>query len=114
MVQFRRRRRGVRWTAEGFNYKLEAELNPTTAAVGTAVTLTARISDITGGEVNSVQASIPEYGWWGTLRNLGENTWRLTESVPYGAPFGKVNIRVYAVSKDGVRGPQTTVQLTLG
>ena len=38
--------------AEGFNYKLESELNPTTAAVWNAVTLTARISDITGGEVN--------------------------------------------------------------
>ena len=100
--------------AEEFNYKMEAEINPTTAAVGTAVTLTVRISDITGGEISSVQASIPEYGWWSTLRSLGENTWRLTESVPYGAPFGKVNIRVYAVSKDGARGPQTSVGLTLG
>ena len=100
--------------AEEFNYKMEAEIKPTTAAVGTAGTLTVRISDITGGEISSVQASIPEYGWWSTLRSLGENTWRLTESVPYGAPFGKVNVRVYAVSKDGVRGPQTTVGLTLG
>ena len=100
--------------AEEFYYNMEAEINPTSAAVGTAVTLTVRISDITGGEISSVQASIPEYGWWSTLRSLGENTWRLTESVPYGAPFGKVNVRVYAVSKDGVRGPQTTVGLTLG
>jgi hypothetical protein len=100
--------------AEEFSYRLEAELNPTSATVGTAVTLTVRISDIVGGEINSVQASLPEYGWWGTLRSLGENTWRLTETVPYGAPFGKVNIRVYAVSKDGVRGPQVTVPLTLG
>lgn len=99
--------------AKEFNYKLEAELNPTTAAVGTTVTLTARVSDIAGGEISSVQASIPEYGWWGSLRNVGENTWRASESVPYGAPFGKVNVRVYAVSKEGKRGPQTTVPITL-
>ncbi|HHV93428.1 MAG TPA: hypothetical protein GXX47_02685 [Firmicutes bacterium] len=100
--------------AEEFNYRMETEINPTTATVGTPVTLTVRISDITGGEISSVQASIPEYGWWSTLRSLGEDTWRLTETVPYGAPFGKVNIRVYAVSKDGIRGPQVSVPLTLG
>ncbi|NLJ86624.1 MAG: protein BatD [Firmicutes bacterium] len=99
--------------AEEFTYKLEAELNPTTAKVGTTVTLTARITGVVGGEINSVQASIPEYGWWGTLRNVGENTWRASESVPYGAPFGKVNLRVYAVSKDSKRGPQTMVPITL-
>ncbi len=99
--------------AEEFNYKLQAELNPTTARVGTTVTLTARISDVAGGEINTVQASIPEYGWWGSLRNAGEGTWRASESVPYGAPYGKVNLRIYAVSKDGKRGPQTTVPLTI-
>ena len=75
--------------------------------------MTARITGVVGGEINSVQASIPEYGWWGTLRNVGENTWRASESVPYGAPFGKVNLRVYAVSKDSKRGPQTMVPITL-
>lgn len=99
--------------SEEFNYKLQAELNPTTASVGTTVTLTARISEVTGGEVNSVQVSIPEYGWWSRLGNLGEGTWRGSESVPYGAPPGRVNIRVYAVSKDGKRGPQTTVPIVL-
>lgn len=99
--------------AEEFHYKLEAELSPTTASVGTTVTLTARISDVTGGEISSVQASIPEYGWWGSLRNVGEGTWRTSESVPYGAPFGKVNVRVYAVSKEGKRGQQTTIPITL-
>ncbi|NMB24981.1 MAG: hypothetical protein GX986_05550 [Firmicutes bacterium] len=99
--------------AEEFNYKLEAELTPTTAKVGTTVTLIARIADVVGGEINTVQASLPEYGWWGSLRSVGEGTWRASESVPYGAPFGKVNLRVYAVSKDGKRGPQTTVPLTI-
>ncbi|NLK08976.1 MAG: hypothetical protein GX316_09825 [Firmicutes bacterium] len=99
--------------AEEFTYKLEASLNPTTARVGTTVTLTATVSDVVGGEVNAVQASIPEYGWWGSLRNQGEGTWRANETVPYGAPPGRVNLRVYAVSKEGKRGPQTTVPITL-
>mgnify|MGYP000946549816 CR=1 FL=1 len=96
-----------------FNYKLEAELSPDTAKVGTTVTLIARISDVVGGEINAVQASIPEYGWWGRLSAHGEGVWRAHETVPYGAPFGKVNLRIYAVSKEGTRGPQTTVPLNI-
>lgn len=99
--------------ANDFTYKLEADINPSSGSVGTPVTLSARLNDVQGSEVNSVQAAVPAYGWFASLRSAGNNRWNLTQPVPYGAPHTTVQIKIYAISKDGKSGPSIEVPFTI-
>jgi|GEM_PF-403203 len=97
---------------EKFSYSIRAEITPTTAKSGDMVTLKAYLNDI-AGQIKNVYATVPQYGIWEVLYPSGNNTYTINYTIPWEAPPGRYEVSVYAVSSDGLRGPSTTVTLTL-
>lgn len=93
-------------------YKLKADITPPSGMPGDSVTIKAVFSDITG-QIKNVYVSVPQYGIWEMLQPIGDNAYSLSYTIPWGAPSGNYDVRVYAINADGERGPATSVTFNI-
>jgi len=91
------------------NYDLEISWEPEQLRAGQTVTITVKVNN-PQGEVSSMHLSIPEEGFYESLRRAGDNVFALTGQVPWEAS-GIYPVRFYARDASGNKGPETVVQV---
>lgn len=95
-----------------FDYKLKVDIVPSSGRPGDSVTIKAVFSDIMG-QIKNVYVSVPQYGIWEMLWPTGKNIYSLSYTIPWEAPSGNYDVRIYAINADGERGPATTVTFNI-
>lgn len=90
------------------HYQLEVELTPSNPVAGQWVDVVARLSDCTG-DIETLYASVPEYGFTATLRRSDDHTFGARVFVPWEANPGRYMVSVWGVNAAGEAGPRIQV-----
>lgn len=64
------------------------------------------------GDIASVHLSVPEEGFYGSLRRHEDNVFTATQQVPWEAS-GIYSVRFYAQDAKGNKGPEKAVQVRI-
>lgn len=86
------------------NYNLQVSIDPPKCKRGQTVTITVKISDLTG-DVASVNLLIPKYGIIQKIPRVSPDTFSLSKAIPMLVPKGVYCGIVYAADPNGNKGP---------
>ncbi len=95
-----------------FDYQVLFELQPNPIKAGETITAKASFSQVVG-DIRSVTLSVPHFGMTYSLKPTDEQTYGFSSIVPWGAPSGTYDVRLYATDSEGNRGPVSTCKLTI-
>ncbi len=91
-------------------YQMTVEFSPPAPRPGQQATVTVRLSAVQG-EIRSVHLAVPEHDIYETLTPQPDGSFRLTSTIPWEAPAGTYQVRFYARSPQGEKGPDVVVPL---
>lgn len=95
-----------------FDYQVVFELQPNPVKPGENIKGKASFSQVVG-DIRSVTISVPHFGMTYSLKPKDEQTYEFSTLVPWGAPSGTYDVRLYATDSEGSRGPVSTCKLTI-
>ncbi|MFD2114900.1 hypothetical protein ACFSTH_16310 [Paenibacillus yanchengensis] len=91
-------------------YQLEATFSPADGRRGERASLKVQFNDVADNfEVDKAVVRITDFGIYDVMRRQEDGTYLWSYPIPYEAPLQTYSVEVYAIDKEGNKGPAETI-----